>query len=209
MEKQITKAALANEDNNHTSAFHFVRDKININPDERIDSVIRKHWFILLRDTFIILVLLVLPFLAYPFIAGKSISLGPQISFLIDFNPSVLAFAGALWVLLLWMRLFGIWTDYYLDTWIITDKRVIDIEQFGFFSRQVSSFRMERIQDVTIEVKGIIATLLHFGDIHVQTAGEGQEFIIRGIPRPEMVKDTIRRYSDIVVEKGDAVYTSR
>jgi uncharacterized membrane protein YdbT with pleckstrin-like domain len=187
---------------------YFVRDKISLNPDEEIQHVVRKHWFILLRDTFSILVLLALPFFLYSFIAGREISLGPQMSFLIDFSPSVLTFAGALWVLLLWAKLFGVWTDYYLDTWIITNKRVIDIEQFGFFRRQISSFRMERIQDVTIEIKGIIATLLHFGDIHVQTAGEGQEFIIRGIPHPEMVKDTIREYSDIVVEKGDAVYTS-
>ena len=189
--------------------------EVKINPDEHIEMVIRKHWFILLRDTFGILVILIIPFILYPYIVGNEINLGPEASFIFDLSPEITTLISASWVLILWMKLFGIWTDYYLDTWIVTDKRIIDVEQSGFFSRQVSSFRMERIQDVTIEVKGIIATLLRFGDIHVQTAGESQEFVIRGIPRPERVKEIIKEYNDIVVErekpidKGDSVSTLR
>ena len=96
------------------------------------------------------------------------------------------------------MRVAGVWTDYYLDVWMVTDKRVIDIEQKGFFHRQTSVFRIERIQDVTVETHGIVATLLNFGDIHVQTAGEGQEFIMRGIANPKYVRRVILRQQDRV-----------
>ena len=94
------------------------------------------------------------------------------------------------------MRIVGVWTDYYLDVWMVTDKRIIDIEQKSFFHRQTSVFRIERIQDITIETRGIIATLLNFGDIHVQTAGESQEFIMRGIANPKYMRRIILRQQD-------------
>jgi len=98
------------------------------------------------------------------------------------------------------MRAIGIWTDYYLDVWTVTDKRIIDQEQQGLFHRRTSVFRIERIQDVTIEVRGIVATLLNFGDIHVQTAGEAQEFIMYGIAHPKYVREIILEQLDRVTE---------
>ena len=35
----------------------------------------------------------------------------------------------------------------------------------------MSVFRLERIEDITINVDGIIATFLKYGDIHIHTAG--------------------------------------
>lgn len=80
------------------------------------------------------------------------------------------------------------WTDYYLDVWILTDKRLIDVEQRGLFHRKVSSLDLRNIQDIKIETKGLIATFLKFGDIHVQTAGADREFVIREAYNPELVK---------------------
>ena len=59
---------------------------------------------------------------------------------------------------------------------------------------------MERIQDVSINIKGIIATFLDFGDIHAQTAGESQKFIIKGIRRPKQIKEIIMKLSDKVIK---------
>jgi len=56
---------------------------------------------------------------------------------------------------------------------------------------------MERIQDVTYEVEGIVATILGFGDVHVQTAGESDEFLIKGISNPERVKKKILGHIDV------------
>ena len=173
---------------------------LQLESDETVRQVVRKHWFILLLELAIPVIVLPLPFLLYDFISGQELALGAEI-ITTTIPEALLPFLVATWVLLIWIKLFGVWTDYYLDTWIVTDKRIIDIEQRGFFRRHISSFRMERIQDVTIEVNGIIATLLNFGDIHVQTAGESREFIIKGIPKPKQLKEAILRQSDIVVKK--------
>lgn len=173
---------------------------IHLSKNERVEAVIRKHWLILLRDSFGLIVIYIIPFIIYWYFFDSAVT----IDFLVDkiyLNPapSVLVFTASVWTLLAWVKLFGIWTDYYLDVWFITNKRIIDIEQKGFFNRDISTFRMERIQDVTVEIRGIIATLFDLGNIHVQTAGESQEFIIKGIGRPKYVKDIIMRQTDKVV----------
>ena len=169
--------------------------------DEKIIAVIRKHWFILLRDSFGLIVIYIVPFIAYWYFFDNTIT--PKI--LIDkiytnFTPSIMIFTISSWTLIIWIKLFAIWTDYYFDVWFITNKRIIDIEQKGFFRREVSTFRMERIQDVSINIKGIIATFLDFGDIHAQTAGESQKFIIKGIRRPKQIKEIIMKLSDKVIK---------
>jgi hypothetical protein len=179
---------------------------IQIDKDERVESVIRKHWFILFRDSIGIGALFFIPFFIYQYFAGADIGLRFINDIYLNTRPSLLVFAGSAWGLVIWAKLFAIWTDYYLDVWFITNKRVIDVEQKGFFHREVSTFRMDKIQDVTVEVKGIIATLLSFGNIHVQTAGESQEFVIKGIPHPKNVKDAILRLSDKTIENGVPTY---
>lgn len=172
-----------------------------LSKDEKIIATIRKHWFILLRDIFGLIVIYIIPFVAYWYFFDNIIT--PKI--LIDkiytnFTPSIMVFAVSSWTLVIWVKLFAVWTDYYLDVWFITDKRIIDVEQKGFFKREVSTFRMERIQDITIDTKGIIATFLDFGDIHAQTAGESREFIIKGISRPKQTKEIIMKQSDKVIK---------
>jgi hypothetical protein len=83
-----------------------------------------------------------------------------------------------------------------LDVWIITNERIIDIQQKGFFSRVISEQRHYRIQDVTSEVNGIIATVLKYGNVYVQTAGSKQRFFFHEVPNPEEVRNTIIRLAE-------------
>jgi len=85
---------------------------------------------------------------------------------------------------------FRLWIDYYLDMWILTDKRLIDIEQTGLFQREVSEIPLFRIQDMTVSISGFLATFLKFGTIAVQTAGE-KDFHIRDISKVYEIKDLI------------------
>ena len=91
--------------------------------------------------------------------------------------------------LLLWVRFFTSWSDHWLDAWVITNRRIIDIEQIGFFRRQVSSFPIDRIQDVTYDVAGVLAMWLHFGNIRIQTASISEDLVMKQVPFPEDVKE--------------------
>ena len=174
---------------------------VNLAQDEKIKTTVRKHWLVLLRDSFGLIILYIVPFIVYWYFFDNTIT--PNIlieKVYTNPSPSVLIFVVSAWTLIAWVKLLAIWMDYYLDMWLITNKRIIDIEQKGFFKREISTFRMERIQDVTVEINGIIQTLLDFGNIHVQTAGESQKFIIKGIGRPKQIKELIMRTSDAVVK---------
>ena len=87
-----------------------------------------------------------------------------------------------------------------MDVWILTDRKIIDIEQLSLFSREVSEFRLDRVQDITVEVRGIISTMLKFGTLHVQTAGATREFVIKNIPDPYKVRDIIMDWHGVAMK---------
>ena len=80
------------------------------------------------------------------------------------------------------------WINEEFDIFILTTDRLIDITQVTFFKRMVTSTPLEQIQDVTGIVSGFVATILHYGDLTVQTAaGDASDFFIDRIPDPEGV----------------------
>lgn len=87
-----------------------------------------------------------------------------------------------------WLFLFGAFLDYYLDFWVVTNDRLLNIEQEGTFSRTISELDLYKIQDATSEVQGILPSLFGYGDIHIQTAGETQRFELKQIPNPHDVR---------------------
>lgn len=121
-------------------------------------------------------------------------------SYLRTFEPDLLAdpsmqallvFGGSALFLFLWVFLFQLFLDYYLDSWIVTNRRILNIEQNGLFGRVVSELRLYRIQDVTATVNGFTKTLFNYGEVDIQTAGERERFGFEEIPRPNEVSKTI------------------
>ena len=100
-------------------------------------------------------------------------------------------FASSIWYLGLWLTVFYSLTIYTLNTVIITDHRIIDRDQKGFFNRKISELHAHRIQDVSTHTNGVIETFLHFGDVTVQTAGSEKQFVFQQIPNPDQARDAI------------------
>ncbi len=80
------------------------------------------------------------------------------------------------------------WIDEEFDIFILTTDRLIDVTQITFLKRSVTSTPLEQIQDTTGVVSGFLPTILHYGDLTVQTAaGDASDFFIDHIPDPEGV----------------------
>lgn len=161
--------------------FHFAGQKTN----EQIILMVRRHWFNILEQFFLVFLMLALligSWLVLP-IFFPAVMTSP-LSVLFDFLRNLFG-------MFLWITFFIIWVDYYFDVWIITNKRVVNIEQKGLFNRQVSELDLIRIQDVTTEVTGVIPTILNYGDVFIQTAGENPRFIFRQVSDPYGIKDTL------------------
>ena len=151
---------------------------------EKVVLLLRHHPFVILIKLFMFLLLALIPVvvsaLFSPFLYSHHLL-------------SAFFFISSLWYLFLWSAIFYSLTMYTLDVWIVTDRRIIDSTQNGFFNRTISELHMSRIQDISVQTKGVIQTVLKFGDLHVQTAGTEERFVFLQIPHPEKVKDEIMR----------------
>lgn len=99
-------------------------------------------------------------------------------------------------VILLWysfvfflsFRAFLLW---YFNVYIITDKRVIDIDFSGLWNKRVSETQLDNIEDATYETSNFLHILFDYGDISVQTAAEKREFEFHSIPNPAIIHDKL------------------
>ena len=174
----------------------MIYEMFKIPPDERIVLKFRKHWFILFTDSIGTVLVGVAPYILFSFLA--TIGLAPTLLV----SPAIIAFASSWWFIVIWCAFAVIWTDYYLDVWIVTERRVININQISLFDRQTSHWSLDRIQDVTVGMHNIFETLLKFGSIEVHTAGPAGEFTtIRGVKNPDVIQQTIMREVDRFTEE--------
>lgn len=65
--------------------------------------------------------------------------------------------------------LFPFWISWYFSVFIITNQRFIQINQKGFFNREIADIGLNHIQTLNYKIAGIEQTLLGFGTITVQT----------------------------------------
>ena len=167
--------------------------------DEDILLVLRRHWLTFIMQ-FVpiaggVIFIIVVHVLATEFMS-ESLTNGGE---------NVLFFVESLMAMMLWLIAFIFWIDYYFDVWIITDCRIIDIEQLGLFRRNVSELEHSKVQDVTTEIHGILPTLLKYGFVYVQTAGKKTRFIFKQVPRPMMVRKMILKLQQKAIDKKSLV----
>lgn len=104
--------------------------------------------------------------------------------------------ATSLYYMLAWVFFFRAWLDYYLDIWLVTNQRIVSVEQAGLFARTISEQKLYRIQDVSANVQGIIPTLFDYGNVTIQTAGKNEFFIFKEVPRPHQVARNIAKLAE-------------
>lgn len=166
---------------------------------EKIVLVLRRHWAILVGHTLISLSLLLVP-----------IVVGALFNFLVeDFTSSIyypfLLVAFFLFLMFFWVYFFLGWVDYYLDVWIVTNDRIVNIEQNGLFNRVVSEQKLYRVQDVTAEARGFLSTVLNYGNVYIQTAGEQVRFVFEQVPQPYQIKKVILEYNELALRQEATV----
>jgi|YNPMSStandDraft_1061717.scaffolds.fasta_scaffold10606_5 uncharacterized membrane protein YdbT with pleckstrin-like domain len=160
---------------------------ITLLKDEEIILIQRRHWLPFVLESIPFIIISILPFMLFAF----SQTLPLNIKIIFDNYSNYYFFFSFVLIFVLWLIFIIFWTNYYLDMIIITNKRIIDMEQIGLFSRDEAEIRFEKIQDIKIEINGVLPSLFKFGDIHIQSAAEMKEFILKDIPDPYKIKDVI------------------
>ncbi len=172
-------------------------ETFKFDPEEIKIAEFRKHWWTLAVEIGFSFLLVIGPIFLLSFLYAN-----------FDLTPKVALFLLMLfviWIFCASIFCFVVWMNYYLDIWILTNKRLIDVNQKSLFHRDIASLRLESIQDIKIEIIGIIHTFLKIGNIHVQTAATSNEFTMMGIQYPEIAKETISRAQQAEMEKVKTV----
>ena len=153
---------------------------------EQIVAKVHRHWLFIATRIIGLAVMLIMPLILVAALERLGI-----IVFVGTGTPLVVLWA--LWGLVMWSVFWQFWTTYYMDIWVVTNRRIIDIDYQRLFDRNISILRLDRVQDITTHVQGIIGTLLKYGSVVVQTAGTQEEFVIDQIADPESLRDIISR----------------
>jgi hypothetical protein len=121
--------------------------------DEEVLFIFRHH-LIKMRKGFY---LLTVPFL----IASIPVLIWPE-----NINNLWFAFGGLGVGLLLF---FYHWIGWYFSIFIVTNQRLRQITQKGFFNRSVIDLGLSKIQNISYNIPGLSASLFGFGTLVVQT----------------------------------------
>lgn len=177
-------------------------DKIELESNEQVLTVVRKHWLVIVAELFGSVFFLLIPLLLYIIIP-----LTPINTELVLPYSHYLWYITGIWMLFSLLAAFMVWTHYFLDLWIVTDRRIIVIDQVRFFNRKVSSFRLERLQDIKVSIDGFIPTIFNFGTIKAQTASAAESnFASSGLPDPRGIQSVIQKAMD---SRLQSLYSTR
>lgn len=167
---------------------HNISHLIKQKSYEKIEYVLRRHPITFVPQLILFVVTLSMPIILYLMIK----SIFPDIfANQVIYASSVIACS--VYYLSILLFIFTHFIDFYLDVWIITNDRIIDIEQFGLFSRTISEMDLFRIQDVTTEVKGFFSTIFHYGNVSVATASSTTSIVFRDVPNPNKIREELLR----------------
>ncbi len=145
-------------------------------PGEKVTEVVRNHPVVLVWPV----VKMVVPVAATVLIYLK-------------FNNE---FVGLVALVLIPVGLAGFLRAFYMfkeSVCVITNGRIINVEQGGFVKRKITETEIDRIQDIASQTDGLLRMMFKFGDVIIRTAGssDGKEIRIKNIAKPYEIQQKI------------------
>lgn len=96
--------------------------------------------------------------------------------------------------------------SWYFNVYIVTDERVVDVDFYNLIYKEVSSTKIDKIEDVTYVTGGALRSLLNFGTVTVQTSAEKREFEFEDVPHPEKVTGFL---NEMILEEEQEAHEGR
>ncbi len=158
---------------------------------EKVIHRIRRHPLTFIPIVLLFLLLLLVPVILYMVIASifPELLAGPR-------SYPLLVLLSSVYFLSMYLFFYVRFIDYYLDLWIITNDRIVDIEQHNLFSRSVTELDLFRIQDVTADMHGFFATIFNYGDVLVKTASSNTHIVFYNVAAPNHIREQLIQLSE-------------
>ena len=156
---------------------------------EKVLVVCRRHWLYLYPRLVLQILAAVVPVLALFLILRWADALS-------GLAPKAASLVSLVWLAFWAVKIFLLKYRYDNDLWTITDQRLIDSVRSNPFNLRITAADLINIVDTSINRAGLLPTMLNFGDIRCETAGESQNIFLAAVPRPQEVHALIDRERD-------------
>ena len=107
----------------------------------------------------------------------------------------VLFAIGVLW-------LFRTWRIWYFSMLVMTDRRLVIIDQRGLLDRSVSQVNLDKINDISFRKRGVLQTIFDVGSLFIQISNSPDKIELKNIYDPS------RRQQELFGLQGDYVEES-
>lgn len=88
--------------------------------------------------------------------------------------------------------------SWFFNVNIVTDERIIDVDFNNLIYKRISDAKIDKIEDKTYEMGGVVRSIFNYGDVFIQTAAEEKEFDFTAVPQPAKV---ISILNDLIIEE--------
>lgn len=88
-----------------------------------------------------------------------------------------------------------------LNILVLTNQRIIDIDQQALFHRVVSETVYDAIQELSFTIHGVLGTAFHIGTLVIHTAGSRADIAVSGIKDPHKLQDVISKIKNGIEER--------
>ncbi len=154
---------------------------------EKIVLTARRHPITFAPYIIFFLLLLAVPFGLYWLVNNSSLNSYWQSSA----GYALAVLAASIYYLSCLLFFYTYFVTFHLDMWIVTNDRLLDMEQKSLFSRIISELDLYQIQDATSEVSGFFPSLFNYGSLSLQTAGAVDRFIFKNVANPNKLRQLI------------------
>lgn len=92
-----------------------------------------------------------------------------------------------MWSILTFGYFFSIFLTWFFSVYIITDERIIDVDFYSLIHKDVSSAKLDRIEDIAAVTGGAVQSMFDFGTVKIQTAGATVQIDFENVPHPARI----------------------
>lgn len=162
---------------------------------EKVMWVFRRHPITNLGWVLITVVLFLVPHFVSAYTAFTGISFFETLPWRYNF------IFYTFWYLFVFGYAFENFISWFFNVYIVSNKRVVDVDFFGLIHRRISEAELQDIEDITHQINGAAQIIFNYGSVFIQTAGEQREFEFELVPNPARVQDIISDLSSAVRSK--------
>ena len=156
------------------------------NDEEEVLLVVHKHWVGFIPDVAVVAVpaLLLIAFWALSGAGGESV---------VHVMFTLLLPLG---LLMVWNIIAILWTNYFLDMVVVTDRRLFHASQFNLAHREVHEWDIHDVRHVGVRITNVLESFFNYGALEFDMKGSREPVVFERVPNPEYISAVILKQDD-------------